>query len=378
MQLERFRAFHYRSLRDVTVELHALNVFIGANASGKSNILDALRFLSAAIRDKDFEEPVRQRGGMLQIAWKGESAGLVRLTAEFKSDEQLFIWNVTIQVRGGAFSIDEDVHIIAPGEAPQQVLHADDGLGWWWSASLTDRRLVDLKLGSAECALAAASVDASFPARGVAEFVGAWGFFDPSPAVLRLPSRPDDSRGLDQFGRNLAGRLLALKESSPKTFNAIVDATRNVLGVPATIEPREGADGRVYFVQTEPGLNYTVHQLSASSGTLRMLAFMTGLLGEGEAALVGIEEPENYVHPSALDAFAEYIKHASATKQVLVTTHSPIFVDSIEDPGSIVIVRRTEQGTVVQREDSPERLVKALAESGLALGELHQTKGFGA
>ena len=92
----------------------------------------------------------------------------------------------------------------------------------------------------------------------------------------------------------------------------------------------------------------------------------------------GLEEPENYVHPSALDAFAEYIKHASATKQVLVTTHSPIFVDSIEDPGSIVIVRRTEQGTVVQREDSPERLVKALAESGLALGELHQTKGFGA
>lgn len=57
MKLQTLAAERYRSLRDQRIELDDFNLFIGANASGKSTILDALRFLSEAVRARDFRRP---------------------------------------------------------------------------------------------------------------------------------------------------------------------------------------------------------------------------------------------------------------------------------------------------------------------------------
>ncbi|WP_425460964.1 AAA family ATPase, partial [Lacisediminihabitans profunda] len=68
----RLRTRNYRSLRDVTISVgDDLSIFIGANASGKSTILDALRFLSEAVQRGKFGPPVSARGGWLNLAWKG-------------------------------------------------------------------------------------------------------------------------------------------------------------------------------------------------------------------------------------------------------------------------------------------------------------------
>jgi predicted ATPase len=369
MELEHLSAFRYRSLR--------LSVFIGANASGKSNILDALRFLSAGVRDKDFKNAVRDRGGPLALAWKGEPASQIRLVASFRTDNGQYAWTVDVRTPGYGFdfSVDETVTQISEGSPPHELLASESGSGWWLSGDGGTR--VPLAQSRTACALAAATADASFPARSVAEFVSTWNFFDPNPSLLRRTVRGEDDSRLDSFGRNLAPRLRTLRTTAPKQFEAIIAATRNVLGVPASIDLRESEDGRVFFVQREPGLDYPVHQVGASSGTLRMLALMTGLLGESDAGLVGIEEPENHVHPSALDAFAEHIRSAHDHVQLLVTTHSPLLLDRLDDPGAVLVVRRTESGTEVTREDNPEAVRRALDESGFALGEFHQTKGFG-
>jgi predicted ATPase len=148
--------------------------------------------------------------------------------------------------------------------------------------------------------------------------------------------------------------------------------------MPADVDFRE-SEGRVYFVQTETGLKYPVHQVGASSGTLRILALMTALLGEGVGSLVGIEEPENYVHPAGLAAFAEHLLKARDRAQILITTHSPLLLDFLDDPEAVCVVRRDpEKGTVIVREQRPEAVREALEASGFRLGELHQTKGFGA
>ena len=67
MKLVGFQAKRYRSLLDQDVEAGDLNIFIGANASGKSTILDALRFLSEAVLERDFEGPMFSRGGMIHL-----------------------------------------------------------------------------------------------------------------------------------------------------------------------------------------------------------------------------------------------------------------------------------------------------------------------
>jgi predicted ATPase len=171
--------------------------------------------------------------------------------------------------------------------------------------------------------------------------------------------------------------LFAIKQSSPAIFDQIVSATKSVLGLPLEIEPRESDNG-FYFVQSESGLQHTVHQMGVSSGTLRMLALMTAIFGESGTNLIGIEEPENNVHPTALTAFAEYLLKVRERVQILVTTHSSLLLDFLNEPAAVSVVRHTDtEGTRVNRETNPDAVREALKESGFGLGEFYETKGFG-
>ena len=380
MKLTGMRASLYKSLQNVQLSLGALNVLIGANASGKSNILDALRFLSEGLRARDFSESVNSRGGITHLAWKGSPAECFELETLYDDAGRLFSWKVIVRRQQHGFTVAEQVEEREAGEPPSLLLDATNGQTSWWSAQAKGNQ-VKMSLSPTGCALASACADESFPARRIGEFIQRWGFFDPSPPILRRAAMMTDGDILDPYGRNLAARLYALSEAPDggKTFQRIVAATQLVLGVPERLEFRTSeVDGRVHFVQHEPGLMYGVHQVGASSGTLRMLALMTALFGETGASLVGIEEPENHVHPSALKAFAEYLRDASHDVQIVVTTHSPLLLDYLPAPEELAVVRRTEAGTVVHREPNPDAIRKALEASGFGLGEFYETKGFGA
>ena len=375
MKLLELSAKNYRSLCNASIELGSLTLFIGANASGKSAILDALRFLSEAVQARDFRAPVFSRGGILNLAWKGQEASQVELTVVLEDEGRRFEWSVQLVRQAYDFHVEEQVQEILSGSPPPQLLSAQKGEGWWWSGEEGER--VMLKQPPSTCALAAASADASFPAREISEFVGRWGFFDPNPFLLRRDWNLPDSGRLDPYGRNLGETLYAISTSSPEVLNKIVSATRSVVGLPSEIEARQSED-RLYFVQREPGLQFPVNQMGVSSGTLRMLALMTALHGQPETVLIGIEEPENYIHPSALSSFVEHILDARDRTQFIVTTHSPLLLDFLDDPAAVNVVRRDDSmGTTVSKEADPDGVRRALDASGFGLGEYYETRGFG-
>ena len=376
MKLLRLKATNYRCLRDVSIELEDFNLFIGANASGKSTILDALRFLHEGVHARDFEAPMFSRGGMLNLAWKGEEAHQINLAVTVQDGKEATEWSIRITRQGHYFHVGERVAQVPFQSPPVVLLEADRGTGWWWSNTTSER--VQMQQPATVCALAAAAADASFPAREIADFVRRWGFFDPNPFLLRRDWSGLDSSRLDHYGRNLGETLHALASSAPEVVDRIRSATQNIVGLPAGIETRESED-RFYFVQSEPGLRFAVHQMGVSSGTLRTLALMTALLGEPETNLLGIEEPENYIHPSALSAFVEYLRESQDRVQFMVTTHSPLLLDLLDDPGSVCVVQRSDgEGTAAWREANPNGVRDALNASGFSLGEFYQTKGFGA
>ena len=110
-----------------------------------------------------------------------------------------------------------------------------------------------------------------------------------------------------------------------------------------------------------------------------MLALMTALFAEPETNLIGIEEPENYVHPTALSSFVEYLRNARARIQFMVTTHSPLLLDYLNEPEAVRVVRRRDsEGTTVLQQENSDGIRSALDASGFSLGELYQTRGFGA
>ena len=165
MKLSTLRADHYRSIRGQKIQLDDFNLFIGANASGKSTVLDTLRFLSEAVRTHDFKGPVFARGGLLNLAWKGEAAHQIGLTAWLNDEGRKFEWSLRLGRSGHEFQVDQEwVRELGSG-APVQLLDAAGGEGWWWSG---EQGQVKLKQAPTACALAAAAADESFPARGVA------------------------------------------------------------------------------------------------------------------------------------------------------------------------------------------------------------------
>src|SRR6266478_1296706 len=339
MKLSSLKALRYRSLRDETIHFGSLNLFIGTNASGKSTVLDALRFLHDAMQDRDVRPAMISHGGILNLAWKGEDARTIELLTRFEDQNKTYEWRVQLTKEPYEFSVREDLSEVHTASPPTQLLAADRGRGWWWSGQRGER--VPLAQEATTCALAAAAADESFPARGLAEFVSRWGFFDPNPFLLRRGWSGLDPSRFDPFGRNLAERLFAIKQSSPEIFDQIVSATKSVLGLPLEIEPRESDKG-FYFVQSESGLQHTVHQMGVSSGTLRMLALMTALFGESGTNLIGIEEPENNVHPAALTSFAEYLLKVHERVQILVTTHYSLLLDFLNKPADVSVVQHTD------------------------------------
>ena len=375
MKLLSLHAERYRSIREAQIDFGALDLFIGANASGKSTILDALRFLQEGIQARDFRNPVSTRGGLLNLAWKGAEAQDVRLSVRIEDCEKTYEWTVQLVADAINFHIDERVLDLTQ-KPPNNLLLTTSGDSSWWRSGEEGSR-VQLERGPSSCALAAAAADASFPARAIAEFVSRWGFFDPNPFLLRHGWDGVDSGRFDPYGRNLAETLYALENSSPDLFEQIVDSTRSIVGLPSRIRTKE-IDGRFYFLQDETGLQNPVHQMGASSGTLRMLALMTALHGRPSASLIGIEEPENYVHPTALSSFVEHLLDARERVQFVITTHSPMLLDLLDDPVAVRVVRVVEgEGTTVDNPKDPDDVRRALDESGFGLGEFYETTGFG-
>ena len=375
MKLTRIDIRGYRSVRDETVELGDLNVFIGGNASGKSTILDTLRFLNGGVESKNFKDAVYWRGGIANLGWKGEATSEIHLEVHIEDEGTSYCWTVSLIRENHAFHVTEQVVRHEGVDSPSTLLSVNRGDGWWWSGDRGER--VSLKLQPTECALAAAAANASFPARQLVEFVSLWGFYDPSPVLIRGGVAGTGSDSLNPYGRNLAETLHGLSTSSPEILERIVQATRDLIGVPSSIEIRETEWG-FHFVQNEPGLVSPVHQLGVSSGTLRIMALMTALFAEPRAKLIGIEEPENYMHPNALSDFVNHIQNSSGDTQCLVTTHSPLLLDYLDDPSTIRVVRRDElAGTSIACENNLQGVQRVLSECGLSLGQYHETQGFG-
>ena len=375
MKLVRLSASHYRCLREVSFGLGDLNIFIGPNASGKSSILDALRFLQEGVQQRDFQQAVHSRLGILALAWMGDEQQRVGLTLELSEQERRYEWSLILDRRGNDFTTSEAVFELDGDSARTQLLESNEGSGWWLSG---ENRRVPLAQSSTACALRAAAADASFPARTIADFVDGWGFFDPNPFLLHGGWAAPRSSRLDSYGRNLAERLDELSKSSPEVFEEIVSAAQSILGFPMRIKPVEVPHGQFFLLHQERGSPFAVPQSMVSNGTLRTLALISALFGEQRSSLVGIEEPENNIHPTALAAFAQHLLKARRRIQILITTHSPLLLDYLDEPSAVCVVHRSEQeGTKVIREEQPERIRTALTESGFGLGEFYETTGFG-
>jgi predicted ATPase len=128
-------------------------------------------------------------------------------------------------------------------------------------------------------------------------------------------------------------------------------------------------DGRLLLRIKDEPFDRPILARYASDGTLKLLSYLTLLYDPTPPLLVGIEEPENYLHPRLLQELAEVCRQATSRTQLMVTTHSPFFVNGLR-PEEVWVLYRNERGfTQVQRTaDIPG--VKEFVNEGSLLGYL--------
>ena len=135
-------------------------------------------------------------------------------------------------------------------------------------------------------------------------------------------------------------------------------------------------DGRLLLQIKDAPFAEPVMARFASDGTLKMLAYLILLYDPTPPPFIGIEEPENFLHPRLLQGLAEECRMATKATQILVTTHSPFYVDPLR-PKEVRVLWRDDQGFTKCHNLGDDQRVRAFVDEGAQLGELWMEGHFG-
>jgi predicted ATPase len=128
-------------------------------------------------------------------------------------------------------------------------------------------------------------------------------------------------------------------------------------------------DGRLLLQIKDAPFERPILARFASDGTLKLLAYLTLLYDPNPPPLIGIGEPENYLHPRLLPNLAEECRNAAARTQLLVTTHSPFFIDELR-PEEVRVLYRDNDGFTQSRRVADMERVRGFLQAGGKLGHL--------
>ena len=200
-------------------------------------------------------------------------------------------------------------------------------------------------------------------------FITGWylSYFNASSASVSAEIGPQDR--LSQNGDNLPNVFQYLYEQHRELLTSII--TRLNLLVPRLegVGAEITVDGRLVLKVKDAPFSDPVLAKFASDGTLKMLAYLIALMDPNPPKLIGIEEPENHLHPRLLRGLAEECQISSIISQILVSTHSPFFVDGLR-PEEVWMLYRDEEGYTHARRASNMPRIQAFMEQGALLGNL--------
>lgn len=383
-------AKHYRCLRYVRQSLRPFQVLVGANASGKSTLLDVAGFLGD-LAGEGLDEAIARRtfGGLEDLVWKHESDGFElaveaaipkRLKERLDQPYEAVRYEVAVGLEDNRQVLRRENLLFAkqapPSEdgaqlqnllfpscrsAPDSLLvgsrakqykavvsRSQEGKANFHPESKDEsakRWVYAYKLGPAKSALGNLPEDEEkFP-------IALWfrGFLTESvqrieldSSALRKPSAPGLGRGVRTDGSNLPWVVADFAARAPDRFAQWVEhlgtALSGLTGVTTVLRPED----RHRYLVLEYGGGFSAPAWMVSDGTLRLLALtLPPYLDDLEGAYL-IEEPENGIHPRAIETLVQSLSSCYSA-QVLLATHSPVILGLVE-PRDVLCLAKTPDG----------------------------------
>lgn len=380
LRVDRLRFGNYRALRDVEfTELAPLTVMLGPNGSGKSTVLDAVAFLHEAVTSG------------LEAAWNGR--GRLR---EVRSRDSVGPIEIEIVYRDDLTSGRPVRYLLAIDEVAGAPVVVRELLQWFDSYdSTSSTTFLDFREGrgaARDDSGGAAGEEYVYPETlaltifGQVERYGTvnrtfvtirdWYLSLLAADGARDVSTAGPQRRLMPSGANLANVIQHLREKEPARLRAIVETLIRRVPQVASLDTEVLADDRLRILLRDAPFTTPISSRYISDGTLKLLAYLTLFSDPSLPGLIGVEEPENFLHPRLLYGLAEEMRQAADDSQLLVTTHSPYFVDALR-PDELWVLYRKDDGyaQAVRASDLPQ--VMAQVDSGGRLGDLWMEGFFG-
>ena len=374
-RIEAITIRNYRVLRNVELRnLTPLTVLLGPNGSGKSTVFDVFAFLSECFSiglrkawDKRgrFRE-LRSRGteGPIVIELKyRERPGLPLITYHLAIDESAngpFVAEEWLQWRRG--SRGKPFRFLDFREGKGQVMSGE-------TPDIHDHRIEEALSSPDALAVSTLGQFASHPrVSALRLFITGWYLSYLTADQARSVPEAGTQEKLSATGDNLANVIQYLKEQHPERLSRILEALVRRVPRLERVDSEFLADGRLLLQIKDAPFERPVIARYASDGTLKLLAYLTVLHDPDPSPLVGIEEPENHLHPRLLRELADECRAASARSQLLVTTHSPYFVNGLRADELWVLYREADGYARARR--AGDMGILPMVDEGALLGQL--------
>ncbi len=344
---------NYKSIAACDVQLQPLTFLVGRNGSGKSNFLDALRFVSDAL-NYSLEHAIRDRGGIKNVCRRSRGhPNHFGISLEFTlPDGDTGHYGFRIRtLASGRYEVQKEQCKLHP----DIYYHIDKGTVTRTSAKVAPAAAHD------RLYLVNASGLPEF--RPVYDALSRMGFYNLNSDKIRDLQLRDNTDMLMQDGSNLTSVFSKLppnvKQDIEEYLTIIVPGLRTV-----EIEKIGGKEMLVFRQDVSGGKHpWRFHANNMSDGTLRVLGILVALSQNNRnmhkhVSLIGIENPEIAMYPAMVGALFDELQNAAYNTQIIVTTHSPDLLDEKSiDVDTILVAALHDGNTVIAPTDNVCRSV---------------------
>jgi predicted ATPase len=329
--LEKLTIKGFKSVREQTLMLGRLNVFIGGNGAGKSNLVQTFRFLHE-ILNQNLAGYTLMKGGADTLLYFGRK----------QSPEMSF------HLEFGEVDTSNAYRVKLRGTDNSELIIAEETAYYHERKKYPQPYEHTIAINAKESKLKQDTHISTRQVRGDLQSYRVYHFHDTSDSAgVKGPSDVEDNRVLRSQAENLPAFLYWMQQMEPDHFANIQDTIRQIAPFfqEFRLAPSQLNKSKIRLEWKEKGSDayFTAHALS--DGTLRFICLATLLMQPELPAVVLLDEPELGLHPAAITLLADLLSSASIRTQVIVATQSVTLVNQF-DPSAVWTVDREDNQSI--------------------------------
>ena len=345
MRIESIRLKNYKAFRDASLkDIPPFLVVVGANGSGKTTLFDVFGFLHDCLKN-NVRHALDSRGRFKEVLSRDSDSDSILIEIQYRmviaGVSRLVTYSLEIAEKSGAPYVKREVLRYKRGASgkPYHFLDFSNGEGYAITneenLNQPDEELTreNQKVSPDTLAIKGLGQFERFKAANTfRQLIESWHVSDFHISAARgRKEASGEAEHLSETGDNLPLVAQRLFEQHPETFQQILDTmARRVPGV-SGVEPKLQDDGYLTLRFQDGSFKTPFLDRYVSDGTIKMFAYLVLLHDPKPHPLLCVEEPENQLYPKLMVELAEeFRQYANRGGQVLVSTHSPDFLNAVE------------------------------------------------